>query len=92
MTEKDEFDGFRLLQVKIYKTQFGDGSVRFCEEYSSGSQEVGGVELSTLQELEARVRPYVALDWAIIAEHLEGNDNWSTTVSIHDEAAAELFG
>lgn len=92
MMEKVEFEGFRLVQVKIYKTPLGDGSVRFCEEYSSEGQDVGGVELSTLEELEARIRPYVALDWKMIAEHLKSHESWSAMVGIHDETASELFG
>ena len=92
MIEEDEFEGFRRVQITIYKIPLGDGSFRFCEEYSSGSQKVGGVEMATLQDLETRVRDNAALDWTTIAEHLKDNDSWSTVIHIHEETAAQLFG
>jgi hypothetical protein len=79
------------LFVTIHKIKLGDGSFRFCEQYVSGNHEVGGADLATLEGLEARVRQVVALDWKEIAEHLKSNDSWSAPVSIHREAAAQLF-
>jgi hypothetical protein len=86
-------DGFQWVRVTISKIATGDESPRYCESYQVGDRIVGGNNLEEkLGSLEARVRTYVALDWAAIGRQLERLDESSTVQHLPDETARHIFG
>jgi len=84
--------GFRWIGLTIHRTRLGDDSLGYYERYTFGNLEVGGDLETSLQAVGKRVQEYVALDWTMIETHLESNDNWSATIRLHEETAAEMYG
>lgn len=87
-------DGHQWVQVTVRKVQMGDGSFRFCEGYRAGERymDPSGSSLETsLPDLEARVRKYVAVDWAEIGTQLERQDTWNGVLHLPDETVRYIF-
>lgn len=62
---------FEWLRISIYKVNLGDGPERFSISYRQGTREVQGSGLETIDNLEAGVRDFVALDWRAIEKRLQ---------------------
>ena len=85
-------DGFQWVRITIRKIETGDGSFRYCESYQVGQRSVeGNVLEETLDKLEARVREFVALDWAAVEARLERQDTSSTVLNLPLETVQSIF-
>jgi hypothetical protein len=84
-------DGFQWVRTTVRRVDLGDGSVRYVVSYYSGTREVSGSGLETWENLENRVREFVALDWQAIAETLKTEESWSGVHHLPVETVRFIF-